>query len=159
MGITVRKMSIRDYAEVAALWAGIPGLGVHLADADSRDCIKRYLARNRGMSFVAKHKGLLIGTVLCGHDGRRGILYHLAVLPQYRRQGIGRNLVNHCLKALARLGIGKCYIFVFSSNTKARSFWKRIGWVRYEGLDAMYQLVEPTATIYAHTQHRRQSRS
>ncbi len=158
MNVTIRKMSIRDYAEVAALWAGVPGLGVHLADADSRESIKRYLARNPGLSFVACRQGNLIGAILCGHDGRRGILYHLAVLPEYRRLGIGRKLVNHCLKALAQAGIGKCYIFVFSDNTKARSFWKKIGWSKYEGLDAMYKFVK-LPTIQAHTRRRAPKRS
>jgi ribosomal protein S18 acetylase RimI-like enzyme len=158
MNVTIRTMSIRDYARVAALWAGVPGLGVHLADADSRESIKRYLARNPGLSFVACLRGNLIGAILCGHDGRRGILYHLAVLPEYRRVGIGRKLVNHCLKALAQAGIDKCYIFVFSDNTKAMSFWKRIGWSKYEGLDAMFRFVKPP-TIHSHTRRRAPNRS
>ncbi len=141
--MTIRKMSIRDYDPVAALWAGIPGLGVHLKEADSRGSIKRYLARNPGMSFVARHKGRILGAVLCGHDGRRGILYHLAVLPEYQRKGIARRLVEHCLKALKKAGIGKCYIFVFSNNTRAKSFWRRLGWSGYAGLDAMCRLVKP----------------
>jgi ribosomal protein S18 acetylase RimI-like enzyme len=159
MNVIIRKMSIRDYAEVVALWAGVPGLGVHLGDADARDRIKRYLARNPGLSFVAYCQGKLVGAILCGHDGRRGILYHLAVLPEYRRLGTGRKLVNHCLKALAQAGIGKCYIFVFSNNTKARSFWKRIGWSKYEGLDAMYRFVKPPPTTRAHTRRRIPNRS
>lgn len=159
MNVTIRKMSIRDYSAVAAMWAGIPGLGVHLADADARESIKRYLARNPGLSFVARRQGNLIGAILCGHDGRRGILYHLAVVPEYRRLGIGRKLVNHCFKALAQAGIDKCYIFVFSDNTKARSFWKRIGWSKYEGLDAMFRFVKPPPTMCAHTRRRTPNRS
>jgi predicted N-acetyltransferase YhbS len=135
MNVTIRKMSIRDYEEVVALWTSIPGLGVHLADADSRDSIKSYLVRNPELSFVALSRGRLIGTVLCGHDGRRGVgaqrrppMSHFAsearpasdrvqnvggLPPKYRLQGVGRKLVNRCLKALAKVGIDKCYIFVF----------------------------------------------
>jgi ribosomal protein S18 acetylase RimI-like enzyme len=153
MNVTIRKMSIRDYKEVVALWTSIPGLGVHLADADSRDSIKSYLVRNPGMCFVACHKDNLVGAVLCGHDGRRGVLYHLTVDPKYRLQGIGRKLANHCLKALAKAGIDKCYIFVFSTNIKAKQFWKKIGWSRYEGLDPMCRFIKPSPVI-KHKQHR-----
>jgi len=155
MNVTISKMSIRDFTEVLALWAGIPGLGIHPAGADSHNSIKRYLARNPGMSFVARHNGRLVGTVLCGQDGRRGILYHLAVDPDYRRQGIARNLVNRCLKALAKIGIDKCYIFIFSDNTKAKSFWRKIGWSRYEGLDAMCRFIKPPLTTRKHKRRRK----
>jgi ribosomal protein S18 acetylase RimI-like enzyme len=138
----IRKMSIRDYTEVSAFWARLPGLGIHLEDVDSRDYIKRYLARNPGLSFVARSAGQVIGAVLCGHDGRRGILYHLAVDPDYRLSGVGRDLINHCLRALAKAGINKCYIFIFSKNTKAKSFWRKIGWSDYKGLDAMCRFVQ-----------------
>jgi ribosomal protein S18 acetylase RimI-like enzyme len=154
MKATIRKMSIQDYAEVSAFWAGIAGLGIHLEDVDSREYIKRYLVRNPGLSFVARSACRVIGTVLCGHDGRRGILYHLAVDPDYRELGVGRDLVNHCLRALAKAGINKCYIFIFSNNTKAKSFWRKIGWSRYEGLDAMYRFVEQQPKRHRHNNRR-----
>ena len=165
MDVAIRKMSIRDYEEVVDLWTSIPGLGVHLAYTDSRESIKRYLVRNPGLSFVALSRGRLIGTVLGGHDGRRGVgaqrrppMSHFANEarpasdrvqnvggsdPKYRLQGIGRKLVEHCLKTLAKVGIYKCYIFVFSNNTKAKQFWKKIGWSDYKGLDAMFRFVKP----------------
>ena len=154
MKVVIRKMSIRNHAEVLAFWAGIPGLGIHSADVDSRGSIKRYLTRNPGMSFVARRGGLVVGAVLCGHDGRRGILYHLAVRLDCRGQGIGRKLVGRCLSALAKIDINKCYIFVFSNNTKAKLFWRKIGWSEYKGLDAMCRFVKPLPIRHKHKRHR-----
>jgi putative acetyltransferase len=69
-----------------------------------------------------------VGAVLCGHDGRRGYLHHLAVAPSHRRQGIGRALVNVCLVNLAALKIQKCNLFLFAAHTPGRTFWLRQGW-------------------------------
>ena len=93
-------MSMADYAEVYALWDGMPGIG--LSSADSPEAIARYLEHNPEMSFTARKDGTLLGAVLCGHDGRRGYLQHLAVAPDARHKGIGRTLVDHCLARTGR---------------------------------------------------------
>ena len=129
MSIEIAQMSGQDYDEVAVLWRGIEGIGLH-DDTDSKAGVASYLQRNPGMSFVARHNTRIIGAVLCGHDGRRGYLHHLAVHPSYRNRGIARALVDRCAGALASAGINKCNIFVFVHNHSALTFWERVGWGR-----------------------------
>jgi len=120
-------MTVDDYKPVLSLWQSTEGMG--LSQADSRTAIGRYLERNPGMSLVAlSPKGELAGAVLCGHDGRRGFLHHLAVKTCYRRQGLGRTLVERCLNQLAEEGIDKCHLFVYSINQEGREFWLGAGW-------------------------------
>ena len=126
MPLTIRPMTMPDYPDVRCLWESCDGVG--LSDADQPDKIEAYLERNPGMSFVALQDERLVGAVLCGHDGRRGYLNHLAVHTGHRHQGIGRRMVAHCLAALQEAGIAKCHLFIFSSNQSGRKFWQRIGW-------------------------------
>jgi ribosomal protein S18 acetylase RimI-like enzyme len=124
--ITLHPMTMADYEEAMALWQRTEGIGLRPADAPEH--IARFLARNPGLSFVARDGATLVGTVMCGHDGRRGYLHHLAVEPSHRRQGIGRALVAQVLAALRALDINKCHLFVIKENTAAIAFWQRIGW-------------------------------
>jgi len=124
--LNIRVMALDDYDAVIELMRSTPGIS--LRDADSRDATARYLARNPGLSFVAEVEGLLCGCVMCGHDGRRGYLQHLLVLPEYRRQGIANALVARCLSSLENLGIHKCHLDVFKTNPSAAHYWQRQGW-------------------------------
>jgi ribosomal protein S18 acetylase RimI-like enzyme len=103
-----------------------------------------YLERNPGMSFVARHGTEPVGAVLCGHDGRRGYLHHLAVAPPHRKHGLGRRLVAACLAELKRLRIRKCNIFLFADNAAGGRFWRRRGWVKRADLLVMQKDVLPT---------------
>ena len=104
----IREMTSEDYDAVYALWQATEGLG--LSDADSREAIARYLERNPGLSFIAVENEELLGTVLCGHDGRRGYLHHLAVARSHRGQGLGRRLAQRALAAhKLYISITKCY--------------------------------------------------
>ena len=133
--IAIIPMTMDDYDEAMALWQVTEGMG--LRPADERQHIARYLARNPGLSFVARDGKRLVGTVLCGHDGRRGYLQHLAVDRAYRRQGIGRALVEQALDALRAININKCHLFVIKTNAPAIDFWKRIGWFERDDLVTM----------------------
>jgi ribosomal protein S18 acetylase RimI-like enzyme len=125
-GIILRVFCLEDYDAVVALWRRSEGVGLN--EYDTRPAIAAYLRRNPRLSFVAEKKGRVIGAVLCGHDGRRGYLHHLAVSKRHRQRGIGRQLVNACLAKLRKLGIQKCTIFLFASNVAGRKFWQQIGW-------------------------------
>jgi ribosomal protein S18 acetylase RimI-like enzyme len=126
MGITVREFTTGDYEAAYALWKASEGIG--LSEADTRENIGLYLRRNPGQSFVALENGVLVGAVLCGNDGRRGFLHHLAVAPSCRRKGAGRALIRKALDALAAQGMRKCHIFVISANEEGKRFWRRVGW-------------------------------
>ena len=138
-GFTIQEMTIRDYNEILALWQNCEGIG--LSDADSREGIESFLAHNPGLAFVARegasHRGEPVGAVLCGTDGRRGYIHHLAVSQSHRHQGLGRALVDLCLNTLHRIGIQKCHIFVYRDNADAIAFWNIIGWTQRVELTIM----------------------
>ncbi len=124
----IQPLTMADYADALALWQASEGIG--LSSADAPEAIARYLDRNPGLSFAARAAdGALLGAVLCGHDGRRGYLHHLAVRAGSRGQGLGRALVARCLAALQAQNIAKCHLFVYTANADGRAFWEKIGWV------------------------------
>ena len=122
----LRPMTIADYDSVIELMKQTPG--VSFRDADSRESTARYLERNPELSFVAAVGEQLVGCVMSGHDGRRGYLQHLVVLPPYRRKGIANALVESCSSKLEGLGINKCHIDVFKTNALASAYWESRGW-------------------------------
>ncbi len=126
IGTIVRCLRIEDYGAVIALWRRTEGVGLN--ESDTRRAIAVYLRRNPRLSFVAEQDGQIIGAVLCGHDGRRGYLHHLAVAKRHRRCGIGRRLVDACLAKLREAGIPKCNIFIFADNAQGMKFWAHTGW-------------------------------
>lgn len=128
----IKPMSIADYDEVLSLWRNTEGVGLN--ESDTRPAIASYLRRNPRMSFVARKGKELLGAVLCGHDGRRGYLHHLAVAPSARRKGVGTKLVNRCLAELKRRDILKCNIFLYNHNESGERFWKSSGWEKRSDL-------------------------
>ena len=128
MNISIEPMTIDHYGDVIALWKKSENIG--LSGADEREKIETYLARNPGMSFVAEENGVVVGAALCGHDGRRGYLHHLAVARSHRRKGIGRRLAERCLESLGNAGIRKCHLFLFNWNQEGKAFWEKIGWTQ-----------------------------
>lgn len=125
MSVDIRVFEAEDHAQARALWDSTDGVG--LSDADSFDNVRRFLERNPGLSFVATANQALVATILCGHDGRRGLIHHLAVAPAHQRRGLGRELVQRALAALRKEGIQKCHLLVFRQNAAGRAFWDRIG--------------------------------
>lgn len=134
-GHLFRAMSIDDYVEVRTLWDRTEGVG--LDASDEYEPIARYLERNPGLSLVACDSDKIVGAILCGHDGRRGYLSHLAVDAECRHRGIGRELVERCLAGLHRAGILRCNLRVFCRNTAGISFWRHIGWRHRDDLQVM----------------------
>ncbi|ACU88996.1 GNAT family N-acetyltransferase [Desulfomicrobium baculatum] len=124
--IRISPMSINDHAAAMALWQDTPGIG--LSAADGAEAMQSYLERNPGLSQCAWANGLLIGTVLAGHDGRRGYLHHLCVHDDFRHRGVGRQLIGRALEVLDALGLEKAHAFLFTDNESGRRFWDRIGW-------------------------------
>lgn len=121
----IRSMRISDYDEIFNMWQITSKRA--LSEADSRENIDRYLKRNEGMSLVAVKDGRIIGTVLAGHDGRRGFIHHMAVLPDYRRQHIGHKLATEAIKRILADGIDKTHIFCYQDNLTGQNFWTSLG--------------------------------
>ena len=139
---TLRPLTIADYADVYALWQQTEGIGLN--DSDTREAISAFLERNCGLSAVAcTSDGKIVGAVLCGHDGRRGYLHHLAVALPQRKQGIGRALINECLTRLAARKIQKCNLFLFASNTAGRTFWLKQSWSVREDIVLVQTVLKP----------------
>lgn len=141
MSHRIETMSLHDFDEVIELWRNTEGVGLN--ESDSREGIAHYLTRNRGMSFVVRDGKTIIGAVLCGHDGRRGYLHHLAVAKPHRKRGIGKALVTACLHQLEREGISRCNIFLLADNAAGEAFWKRNGWSARADLAVMQRPVGP----------------
>ena len=131
--MNIRSMTIADYEKVHALWLATPGMGLNAID-DSREGIARYLARNPFTCFVAESDGGIIGVILSGHDGRRGMIHHTAVAESAQRQGIGAALLNAAMAALGREGITKVMLVVFADNEKGNAFWEKQGFTARDDL-------------------------
>ena len=131
---TVRTMQIEDYDQVYALWMTIKGFSIRSID-DSRVGVERFLRRNPTTSVVAVMDGKVVGAILCGHDGRRGCLYHVCVHEQYRMLGIGKAMVVACMNALRKEQISKVSLIAFTRNDVGNAFWKCIGWTKREDLN------------------------
>lgn len=131
----VRVMTIEDYEGVYALWKKIKGFGIRSID-DSKEGVARFLKRNPTTSVVAEKDGSIVGSILCGHDGRRGCLYHVCVDEDYRRHGIGKEMVVFAMKALKEEHINKVSLIAFTENDIGNAFWNTIGWT--ERLDLNY---------------------
>ena len=130
----IRPMSIADYDQLRALWLSTPGMGLNDLD-DSREGIARYLERNPHTCFVATENGFdVTGAIMCGHDGRRGYIYHTCVRADRQGEGIGRALVEAALDALHAEGIHKVALVVFGRNDKGNAFWEKLGFTTREDL-------------------------
>lgn len=125
-------MHVGDHAEVRAFWETAEGVG--LTGADGEEGIRRFLRRNPGLSLVARQEGRVVGTVLCGHDGRRGWLYHLAIDRGLRRVGLATRMVKRCLDSLRAEEIERCNLMVYRTNEDAQHFYLATGWRRREEL-------------------------
>jgi ribosomal protein S18 acetylase RimI-like enzyme len=133
--ITTRSFRISDYEAAVELWTRVPG--VEISEGDAREDISLYLKRNPDLSRVAEDRGRLIGAALCGEDGRRGYIYHLAIDPDYQQQGLARRLVSECLERLAAKGLQRALIIVADDNPRGRAFWERCGWEEVSGTKLM----------------------
>ena len=131
--INIRKMLIDDYEQVYSLWTSCKGMGLNNLD-DSNDGIKRFLDRNPDTCFVAVSDNTIVGVILVGNDGRRGYIYHTAVSPDYRRQGIGKKLLDKAIDSLRLCGINKVALVVFEGNETGNDFWENMGFSSREDL-------------------------
>lgn len=130
----IQTMTIEDYDAVYELWMSIHGFGIRSID-DSREGVARFLARNPSTSVVAIADGKVVGAILCGHDGRRGCLYHVCVHENYRKHGIGKAMAVACMRALQAEHINKVNLIAFKSNEIGNQFWKGEEWTFRDDLN------------------------
>jgi ribosomal protein S18 acetylase RimI-like enzyme len=129
--IKTREFSISDYDAALELWQRVEGL--EIAEGDDREGIAYFLARNPGLSRVATDGTAMVGVALCGHDGRRGCIYPLAVDPAYQSRGLGKRLMDESLDGLRQVGLKRALILVANDNPRGRKFWSRHGWEEVPG--------------------------
>ena len=122
----IRLMTIDDYEKIYELWMSCEGMGLNNLD-DSKEGIEKFLNRNPDTCFVAEIEEVIVGVIIVGNDGRRGYIYHTAVNPQYRQQGIAQSLVETAMAALQRIGINKAALVVFDRNESGNDFWEKMG--------------------------------
>jgi len=144
----IRVMAADDFDEVHNLWMGISGFGIRSID-DSREGVERFIRRNPQTSMAAFADGKMIGAILCGHDGRRGSLYHVCVHEAHRKHGVGQALVKSCVAALKAEGINKINLIAFRKNEVGNRFWQSLGWTLREDVK-YYECVtnEDNVTAY-----------
>lgn len=130
----VRTMTTADYEGVHDLWMTIKGFAIRSID-DSKEGVDRFLRRNPETSVVAVADEQVVGAILCGHDGRRGCLYHVCVHEGYRMRGIGKAMVVFCMEKLKAEQISKVSLIAFTANDIGNAFWKQIGWTKREDLN------------------------
>ncbi len=128
MNIEYKVMTVSDYDDVYELWANTPGMGINNTD-DSREGVEKYLKRNPTTSFVALVEEKIVGAILAGHDGRRGFIQHITVLPEFRKQGIASTLVDRAMKALEEEGIHKVALLAFKKNELGNIFWDKMEFI------------------------------
>ena len=147
---TLRVMQIEDYENVYKLWMTIDGFGIRSID-DSKEGVARFLRRNSDTSVVAEADGKIVGAILCGHDGRRGCLYHVCVQKEYRKHGIGKAMAVFCMKALQAEEINKVSLIAFQKNEGGNQFWRKVGWTFREDLNYYdFTLNEENITNFIH---------
>lgn len=122
----IRKMTIDDYDEVYSLWMSCAGMGLNNLD-DSKESTDKFIKRNPSTCLVAINNSLIVGVIMVGNDGRRGYIYHTAVHPSYRKQGIAKKLVDKAMNELSSLGINKASLVVFDRNKTGNEFWESLG--------------------------------
>ncbi len=138
--VRIDRMRIDDIEAALAVWSQAGG--ICLSESDTPENVAQFLHRNPDCCLVAKLDGRTVGAVLCGHDGRRGHIYHLGVDPLVRRQGVGSALLSQCMVALAEDGILVCRASVLIDNPQAQAFWRAVGWSEREHLKLFTGLTE-----------------
>ena len=129
--VKIRVMTIADFDGICEVWTNHEG--TNPVD-DSAEGFAKYIRRNPTTSFVAEDNGKIVGTILAGHDGRRGLFHHVSVLPEYQKQGIGKMLVDNAMDALEKEGITKVLLVVFKDNDNGNAFWEHIGFTKRDDL-------------------------
>lgn len=141
VNIMYRSLKKEDIKNVLDFWDNSPGVYLHKNGEDTLDGISIYLDRNPGFSFIAEVDGQIVGAILCGHDGRRGIIHHLAVDNKYARSGIGKKLLRLSIEQLRANHIKKSMLFILKENDIGESFYKSLYWKEEDGVKVYAKVI------------------
>jgi ribosomal protein S18 acetylase RimI-like enzyme len=120
-----------DYPQVESLWTSMEK-GVRLGRSDTPDELQKKVACDPDLFLVAEENGQVVGTVIGGYDGRRGLLYHLAVAASFRGRGIGSRLMDEIESRLRAKGCIRCYLMVTTDNVDGMRYYENRGWEHME---------------------------
>ena len=134
----IEQMTIEDFEEIHQIWSATEGMTLRSID-DSKEGIERFLKRNPKSNFICRKDGKIIGGVLCGHDGRKGFIYHIVVKKKYRNRGIAKSLVEAVKKALKEEHITKIGVLVNADNISGDKFWESLGFKYFD--DLIYRIL------------------
>lgn len=127
-GIEIRQYNhAEDYPHVLSIWKSV-GDGIHVSFSDEPEELEKLIRISPGLFFLAVDRGKIIGTVMGGFDGRRGLIYHLAVLPEYQNRHIGLYLMNLVENKLYDIGCRKIYLFIVPENLDRAGFYQNLGY-------------------------------
>ena len=144
----VREMKTEDYPAVYELWKSVSGFGMRTVD-DSEENITRFLARNKGLSVVAVEDGKIVGSILCGHDGRTGAFYHVCVHKDYRGRGLCTRMTDACVAALKKEQVNRVSLIAYVTNSVGNAYWKKQGWTLREDFNQyVLDLNEDNTTVF-----------
>lgn len=127
MTIQITPMAMQHYVDVYQLWSEIDGMSLDPVD-DNEQNIAQFLVHNPSLSYVALIDEKIVGALLCGFDGRRATIYHMAVAKSYRKLGIASALLSQLEQQLKARNIRKARLLAFKSNQVATEFWQKAGW-------------------------------
>ncbi|WP_100065494.1 GNAT family N-acetyltransferase [Miniphocaeibacter massiliensis] len=123
----IRAMNINDYYEAVNLWKNTTGMGLRNID-DTYEGIKFFIEYNPELSIVYEEDGHVEGTILCGFDGKRAYLYHVAISEKIKGRGIGKKMVLHIEKILKEKNINGIALVAFCKNEIGNRFWDNLGY-------------------------------
>ena len=126
------EMESSHFPLLKEFWENTDGIKLTIGDTESE--LSNYHKRNKGMSFICMNGADLIGTILCGHDGRRGFIYHLAVHKDFRNDNIAADLIEMSLDQLRAADIKRCMIMTDEINESGKSFWLKMDWRKRDDL-------------------------
>lgn len=134
------RLAPQDFESALTFWRHAQGMGT--SGIETGEMLATFLKRNPGLSFKITDRDEIIATILCGHDGRRGYLHHLAIAPGYSNQHVGRALIDRSLRGLEHRGIRRCHIFISAQNKGGPEFWKSIDWAEQGDLTVFSHDIE-----------------
>ncbi len=131
--IIIKDMTLELYDIVIDFWKEC---NINIEPEDEFSHFGKFISNSNGKGFIAFDKNKIIGSVLCGCDGRYGYIHHLAVMPEVRNKGLGKKLVEECIFFLKNdFSISSIAIFVWKNNLNGKGFWEKIGFNNVDGLE------------------------